>query len=221
PDGDWRPQRELDLLLVLRPALIATRGYSAPDVGEAIARARTLAEQLGRSDDVIPLLHAQWAYRVIRGEVRLALPLAEQLEQIGRTQNDVGLGRSKKGLTQYFLGQLVAARTLLEQAQDLSDPAHRAAYAVLTGTDQHVMMPIYLAGVLRSQGFLDQANARMNEALLEAHRLGHAHTLAQVLNRACEFSSPHEAQRYAEEAMGLSIEHGFPYWLAVANANRG
>jgi tetratricopeptide (TPR) repeat protein len=70
-------------------------------------------------------------------------------------------------------------------------------------------------------GFIDQARARVNEALLEARRLGHAHTLAQVLNRACEFSSPHEAQRYAEEAMALSIEHGFPYWLAVANVNRG
>jgi predicted ATPase len=45
PDGDWPQQRELDLLLVLRPALMASRGYSAPDVGETIARARALAEQ--------------------------------------------------------------------------------------------------------------------------------------------------------------------------------
>jgi predicted ATPase len=37
PDGDWRRQRELDLLLALRPALMATKGYSAPDVGETIA----------------------------------------------------------------------------------------------------------------------------------------------------------------------------------------
>jgi class 3 adenylate cyclase/tetratricopeptide (TPR) repeat protein len=224
PDGDWRRQRELDLLLVLRPALMASRGYSAPDVGETIARARALAEQLGRSDDVIPLLHAQWAYHLIRGELRLALPLAEQMEQIGQAQNDVAalfLGRSKNGTTQYFFGHLVAAHTLLEQSQELSDPAHRAAYTVLTGTDQHVMLPIYLAGTLRSQGFLDQSKARMNEALVNARRLGHAHTLAQVLTRACDFSSPHEAQRYAEEAVALSIEHGFPHWLGAAKANLG
>jgi predicted ATPase len=224
PDGDWRRQRELDLLLVLRPALMASRGYSATDVGETIARARALAEQLGRSDDVIPLLHAPWAYHLIRGELRLALPLAEQMEQIGQAQNDVAalfLGRSKNGTTQYFFGHLVAAHTLLEQSQELSDPAHRAAYTVLTGTDQHVMLPIYLAGTLRSQGFLDQAKARMNEALVDARRLGHAHTLAQVLTRACDFSSPHEAQRYAEEAVALSIEHCFPHWLGAAKANLG
>jgi class 3 adenylate cyclase/tetratricopeptide (TPR) repeat protein len=224
PDGDWRRQRELDLLLVLRPALMATKGYSAPDVGETIVRARALAEQLGRSDDVIPLLHAQWAYHLIRGELRLALSLAEQMEQIGQAQNDVAalfLGRSKNGTTRYFLGQLVAARTLLEQAQDLSDPSHRAVYTVLTGTDQHVLLPVFLAQTLKLLGFLDQARARMNEALSEARRLGHAHTLAQVLNAASGVSSPREAQPYAEEAVALSIEHGFPYWLALGNANRG
>jgi predicted ATPase len=224
PEGDWRRQRELDLLLVLRPALMASRGYSAPDVGETIARARALAEQLDRSDDVVPLLHAQWAYHLIRGELRLALPLAEQMEQIGQVQNDIDalfLGRSKKATTRWLLGQLVAAHTLLEQCQ-LSDPAHRTAYAVLTGTDQHVMLPVYLASALTLLGFLDQARARMSEALSEARRLGHAHTLAQVLNRACEeLSSPHEAQRYAEEAVALSIEHGFPHWLAFGNANLG
>jgi tetratricopeptide (TPR) repeat protein len=62
----------------------------------------------------------------------------------------------------------------------------------------------------------------MNEALSEARRLGHAHTLAQVLNSACRpISTLREAQRYAEEAMALSIEHGFQHWLALANANLG
>jgi class 3 adenylate cyclase/tetratricopeptide (TPR) repeat protein len=224
PDGDWRQQRELDLLLVLRPALMASRGYSAPDVGETITRARALAEQLGRSDDVVPLLHAQWAYHLIRGELRLALPLAEQLEQIGQAQNDVAalfLGRSKNANTRFCLGELVASRALLEQAQELSDPAHHPAYTVLTGTDQHLLLPVYLASTLNLLGFLDQARVRMNEALADARRLGHAHTLAQVLTRACDFSSPHEAQRCAEEAVALSIEHGFPYWLALANARLG
>jgi tetratricopeptide (TPR) repeat protein len=224
PDGDWRQQRELDLLLALRPALIATKGYSAPEVGETIARARALAEQLNRSDDVVPLLHAQWAYHLIRGELGHALPLTEQLEQIGQAKNDVAalfLGRSKKGHTRFQMGQLVAARTLLEQAQDLSDPSHRATYTVLTGTDQHVMLPYYLAITLNFLGFVDQARARMSEALSEARRLGHAHTLAQVLTGACELTSPHEAQRYAEEAMALSIEHGFPFYLGIANYHRG
>jgi hypothetical protein len=70
---------------------------------------------------------------------------------IGAQKNDVAalfLGRSKNGITRLNLGQPVAARTLLEQAQELSDAAHRGAYTALTGTDQHVMVPVYLSFVL-------------------------------------------------------------------------
>jgi hypothetical protein len=38
-DGPWRRQEELDLQMALRRALISTKGYAAPEVGETIARA--------------------------------------------------------------------------------------------------------------------------------------------------------------------------------------
>jgi hypothetical protein len=50
PADDWRWQNELDLLATLGPALIATKGYLAPDVGKTFARAKTLAEQLNRPE---------------------------------------------------------------------------------------------------------------------------------------------------------------------------
>jgi predicted ATPase len=57
PDGSWRLQNELDLQVAIGPALIATKGYAAPVVGETIARARALAEQLGRADYLVRLLY--------------------------------------------------------------------------------------------------------------------------------------------------------------------
>ena len=188
PDSPWRQQHELDLRLALRPALMATKGYSAPDVRETIARARALAEQVHRTDDIIPLLHAQWAYHLNRAEYRLALPLAEEMEKIGQAQNDgaaLFLGHSKIGITRFLLGEFTTARALIERSQDLADPAHRTVYATLTGTDQHVLLPGYLADTLACLGYIDQARARMKEALSDARHLGHAHTLAQVLNQAC------------------------------------
>jgi predicted ATPase len=65
----------------------------------------------------------------------------------------------------------------------------------------------------------------VDEALSEARRVGHALTLADVLIWACctkwVGGSVHEAQRHAEEAIVLSDEHGFPFWLAFALAYRG
>jgi hypothetical protein len=66
PDGPWRRQQELDLQIALRPALAATKGYSAVDVGKTLARARTLAEQIDRPEYLVPLLYGQWAFHLVR-----------------------------------------------------------------------------------------------------------------------------------------------------------
>ena len=89
PDGPRRRQQELDLQLALGPALMATKGYSAPEVGETFARARALAEQLDRPEYLWRLFFGQWVFHLVRGEHRLALSLAEQMEKIGEARNDV------------------------------------------------------------------------------------------------------------------------------------
>ncbi len=117
PDDPWRLQQELDLLVALRPALSATKGVAAADVGETLARARALAEQIARPEYLVPLSFGQWTFHLVRSEHRLALSLAEQLEKIGERRNDVWAqlqGRHARGTTRCFLGEFVAARALLE-----------------------------------------------------------------------------------------------------------
>jgi predicted ATPase len=76
---------------------------------------------------------------------------------------------------------------------------------------------MHLAFILAQLGFLDQARARMNDALSRARRLGHAYILAEVLALASGLEviagAPREVRRYAEEAVALSNEHGFTFWL--------
>src|SRR5262249_1817066 len=48
PDTQWRQERELDLQIALRQALIASRGWGAPEVREAYVRARQLSATLNR-----------------------------------------------------------------------------------------------------------------------------------------------------------------------------
>src|SRR5215471_17087167 len=112
-DGPWRQRQELDLQMALRPALAATKGYSAPDVGETLARGRFLAEQLDRPDYLVPLLYGQWLFHNARAEYRLALSLARQMESIGETRNDVAAvlqSHLLQGFTLFFLGDVRTAR---------------------------------------------------------------------------------------------------------------
>jgi predicted ATPase len=228
PDRSRFRQEELDLQIALGRAMIATRGSSAPDVGKTYTRARALAEQLDRSEYLVPLLYGHWAYHVTRSEHRLALSLAEQMEEIGEARNDVAallLGRFLGGITRFFLGEFIAARPIFERCHGLSDPSHRAVYAALVPQDPHATMLAQLALTLTYLGYVDQGRARMNEALSDVRQLGHVYSLVVVLLRACWMewvtSSPHDAQRHAEEAVALANEHGFQFWLGWGLVYRG
>jgi class 3 adenylate cyclase len=179
PDGPRRRQQELDLLLAIRPALAFTKGISAPDVGEAIARARALAEQLDQPEYVVRLSFGQWAFHLGRSEHKLALSFAEQIEKIAEARNDVRVqlrGHRANGMTRLHLGDFVAARALLEQCHGLAD-AHRGIGAGLA-EDPYATMLAYLAVTLAHLGYIDQSRLRLEEAFTETRRLGHPQTLA-------------------------------------------
>jgi class 3 adenylate cyclase len=226
PDDPRRRQLELDLQLALRPALAFTKGLSAPDVGETIARSRALAEQLDRPEYLVRLSFGQWAFHFGRSEHKLALSLAEQIEKSAEARNDVRTqlrGRRANGLTRLHLGDLVAARALLDQCHGLADPAHRGIGAGLA-EDPYATMLAYLALTLAYLGYIDQSRLRLDEALSEARRLRHAQTLAGVLlyaNWIAWITCPLQMGRYAEELLAISIEHRFPFHLGFATALRG
>jgi hypothetical protein len=226
PDGPRRQQQELGLRVALASALAATKGYSATDVGETIARAHALAEQIHRPEHVVPLIYGQYAFHSIRSEHKRALLLAEQIERIGETRNDVVTqlqGRRAQGATRYFLGDFVAARALLEQCHGLCEPTHRATGAGLSA-DPYAMTLAQLALTLVPLGYINQARVRCSEALSEARRLRHALTLANVLFRANLFDwliRTAQAQRRTEELLALSAEHDFPLFVGWAMALRG
>ncbi len=224
PDGAERLQHELDLQLALGLALMATKGYAAVEVGETLARARVLAEQTDRPGYLWPVFLGQSSFHRVRGEHQQALALAEQLETIGVARSDVTaqlVGRWANGRTRLFLGDFVGARLRLEQCHELADPAHRGG---VSSADPYSMMLAYLAWTLAIQGHIDQSRARLNEALSEARRLRHVHTLADVLLSACAIGSligSPEMKTHTEEMLALAAERGLPLHLGWATAWRG
>jgi tetratricopeptide (TPR) repeat protein len=208
----------------LKAQTTAPTYLSGTNVPEILARTRALAEQTNRPEHLLPLIYVQYAFHVIRSEHKRALLLAEQIEGIGETHNDVVAqleGRRTQGATRYFLGDFVAAHALLEQCRGLYKPTHRATSAE---ADSYAMMLAQLAMTLTPLGYINQARTRFSEALSEARRLRHALTLANVLVRANAFDwliGTAEAQRHTEELLALSTEHHFPLLLGWAIALRG
>jgi tetratricopeptide (TPR) repeat protein len=194
-------------------------------VGETYAQARALAEQLDRTDYLVPLLLGEYNFRVFRAEWILVLSLAEQIDKMGGARNDGAallISSYMRGIAHFNLGEFVSARTLLEQC--LSGPAYRSVIAAMTAEDPHVTM-LWLGVTLAHLGYVEQGRGWVKEAMSEVRRLDHAYTVAVALTFAwwVEWvaSSPNEARRRAEELTALSNEHGFPVWLGWGLIERG
>src|ERR1700747_3445103 len=56
PTHQTRQEQELDLQLPFGRALMAAKGYGAPELGEALARARQLCEQLERPEQLASVM---------------------------------------------------------------------------------------------------------------------------------------------------------------------
>ena len=91
PDSPERIQRELLLQLALGPALIAVKGFAAPEVERAYTRARELCERLGDPPELFPALFGLWIVYLVRGELRRAYELAEQLLRRAQSAHDPAL----------------------------------------------------------------------------------------------------------------------------------
>ena len=76
PETRERVQREVDMLIALGAARIATQGYAAPEVAQTYARARQLCHHLDDPHQLFPTLRGLWNYYHVRAEFRRRMPWA-------------------------------------------------------------------------------------------------------------------------------------------------
>ena len=221
PDTPERARRELNLQVALGVPVTAMRGYAHPDVELVYTRARILGEQLGETTQLFPVLYGRWRMAGIRGQLHAAQTLGDQLMELGQsTQNpDLLLEAFRAvGCTAFHLGELVTARTLLEQGLALYDRQQHAAHAFLYGHDPAVTCLGYLAHTLWLLGYPDQAQERRRQVLHLAEELSHPLSLchALVFGAAILHQLRREApqvQELAQRGLDLATEHTFPLWI--------
>ena len=68
PDTPERTQQELVLQTTLGPALMAAKGFAAPEVLQAYARAQELCQQVGETPQIFPVLFGLYYFHLMRAE---------------------------------------------------------------------------------------------------------------------------------------------------------
>jgi class 3 adenylate cyclase/predicted ATPase len=229
PDTPERAQQELTLQITLGSALMATKGWSAPEVDHPYTRARELCRRVGETPQLVPVLWGLNAFYGMKGDSRTATELAEQLMRLAQRLQDppaLLIAHRLQGVYLFFLGELTQARAHLEQVIALYDRQQHHALAFLYGGyDPGVHCLGYAAGTLWHLGYPDQALQRVHQALALAQDLSHPNSLVYALDWAAGVHwcrrEGQAAQKQAEALIGLSTEQGFPYFLAEGTIWRG
>ncbi len=228
PETPERIQRELDLQIALGVPITATRGYTAPEAESVYSRAREICRQVGETPLLFPALYGLWRFYTVGTKLQAAHELGEQLMVLAQTAQDSALlleAHRAVGCTLFHLGELVSARTYLEQGIALYDPQQHRFHSFLYGHDPAVSCLSYLSLTLWLFGYPDQALKRGHELLTLGHELSHPFSLGYVLAHCAllhqllgEVSVVWEL---AEAAITLSTEQGFPFWLAMGTFLQG
>jgi class 3 adenylate cyclase/predicted ATPase len=229
PETTERACRELDLQTALGTALRASKGYTAPEVRQAYARAHELCERVGDTPQLFRVLRGLHSFYYVRGELQTARQLAEQLLSLAQRTRDAiprTLAHYALGAILFYQGEFVPAREQLEQGMTLYDSQDHRTSVRLFGFDTGVITLGHLAWTLWSLGYPNQALQRIDKALTLARQVSHPLTLAFALNwvinvwGCCRWSDAAYLS-LMEELVELSQTQGFPYWLALGMIKRG
>jgi predicted ATPase len=228
PETPAHLQQELDIQVTLVPAWMAIKGYGAPEVEHACARARELCQQVGNTSQLFLAVQGMWWYSQVAGALQTAQELAEQLLRLAQSLHDSAhflVAHWALSRTYWARGEFGLAREHTQQGNALYHPQQHGALAFRYGFDPGVICLSHDAVVLWLLGVPDQALARVHDALSLAQDLAHPPSLAYaqffatvVHQLRCE---PQDAGAQAEALVALCITHGFALYLATGLIFRG
>jgi predicted ATPase len=228
PETRERVQREVDVLIALGASLLATKGYTAPEVGEIYTRARQLCAYLEAPHQLFPVLRGLWNYAYVRAELQMAHTLGEQLLSLAQQTQDAAMllaAHRALGATWLMRGAGAAAHTHFAQGLALYDPQQHRASAFRYGEDAGVVCASHDAWTLWHLGYPDQGLTRNHEAVTLARQSAYPFGLSFALNFAAVFHLLRRewqtAQAYTDASISVATEQGFPFWRERGALLRG
>jgi class 3 adenylate cyclase/predicted ATPase len=223
-----RLKEEIKSTVALGSALIATRGYAAPEVRAIYSRANELCAKGGNPQELLSALAGLLTYYQVHGPLSEALTLAERILELSQETGDRALimaAHRRLGLCRFTLGDMRVGRHHLARAIELYELKRARVYIDLINFDPGVVGLVNLAWVEWFIGNLESATDCGVRARRLARELGHPLSLAYALAMSaaiCQgFEDIDATFEFASETIELAARNAFAYWLAWATMLQG
>ena len=229
PQSRQRDEQELMLQVALVAPLWATRGFGSVEAERAARRAVELSRQGGTDTPAhFRALYGLAYAHLIRGDLRGARPLAEQMLDLAERLKDpelLGYAHFEMGCELLWSAELAAARRHLEQGIAVYDPewgrSAASRYAFNCGSNCHS----FLGRVLWHLGYPDEALRHAGQAIALAQEVFHTFSQGVARNWTTELlqlrGEIERARDMAEDLLGFATEQGFPFLAARARGIGG
>lgn len=228
PDTIQHAHQELALQIALGRAVMAAKGFAAPESERVHLRARDLCHQLGDTSRLFSALYGLKRFYEVTSQLDTARAIGEQLLSLAQRLNDPVLlvgSHAALAVTYTFLGELARARSHAERVITLYDQHACDPSQFSYEPDPKITCFTYAAQTLVMLGYPDQAVQRITQclALTHAHNRPFGQVYALTFAAYC-YQWRREVQRVQElagQAIRLAQEHGFAQWLASAQSIHG
>jgi tetratricopeptide (TPR) repeat protein len=223
PSASDRADAEFSLQLDLGIASMPVLGYAAPEVGDALERAATLARQNRSGQQTFVVVGGLYAFHISRADHNRAHQLASEMLEIAARERSELLtveGHFALGANLFWQGRFAESLQHLELGSVAS-----ADFSPLNivGADTPAFALAYQGNCLWQLGFPDQAAEISRRGLQRVDSLDHPFSAATVRLATVQGLlniNPDLAQQEAERMIAISNEHGFPFQETIARIYR-
>jgi len=222
PQSSARDVLEAPLQAILGSALLASRGYTAPEVRDVFTRARDLCEQIDNNEHLFQVMVGLWMYYEVSALYEDALDIASQLVRIADASGDAGQqvqAHYVMGYTHFYHGQFEAAREQFEQAISFEVEGGDFSSQSASGDDTRTHVRCMLAHTCWHLGLPQTASRYAREAsdLAKQVEQPYAVTFTGFFNAWCHQLrlEPDLARAYADECVSLAEENGYSFFVPL------
>ncbi|HYC22550.1 MAG TPA: hypothetical protein VEI94_07600, partial [Candidatus Bathyarchaeia archaeon] len=221
PASAERDRLELGCLHDLGFALFAIEGYSGPGVARSFSALERVALRVGAPDALFIAKGGLFFFHVMRADLKTAEGITREVTAMAEATGSAMLAAAAytaRGSLEYNLGELVEARSRLDQARALLEPV-----AERFPVDMGVIHLGHLGLTLAQLGFPDQARSMSDAAKRRATSmspLNVAYSRSLAAHLHAMLRDPAATRSQAEELIGLGVEYGFPVYAAVGTLLR-
>jgi DNA-binding winged helix-turn-helix (wHTH) protein/predicted ATPase len=221
-------KQEITLRMILTVSVMATKGFSSPEIGDFSADGNNLFGLSDPSPQSFNMLYLLGFSYIMGGKINAALEVAERLLVLSAKLQDPTLAMEAHramGATLIELGQCTDALEHLDLASSLYSANRHHPYTLNIGHDCKVLSECVAGRALWTLGFPEAGLRRMQGALAFAKEISHPQSSVGAAHFACELhqfrGEPQLAYGLAREVLKMAEEYGLEYWVALGKIDLG